>query len=937
MVSNVSRTSSNAKSISINNTSTTVVGSDGNVYQAGLLNQHVKSYFTEIASNIDITGQTLDAVSVVSGTYILNKEGYVFFYNNTEFCRGNRLCEVYTPTVCDSDRAVSIKAGRDHVIILTELHHIWGAGDNTEYQLVPQGQARYNTAVKIFISDYIKHNNRSDDACERFTGKLTLLNTPIYPQSEICTEPICISDSLKKVLLGDINIAFKYTPCGGSACNANILFNIYGDVDYSGIICTKKNSVTGSLTVSITNVCISKTDGCETSKYLCPDAQPVDFSYVIPADICCSSLGAGITNTINSVCGESVQVSLEQQLNALIVDPVFINCIVTDLNNNCLLVPINGTLIVANPPLITTNISNTFDIIYPCCTNKKPIVITQPCWKHIYAGSDNSVFVDDCNRIYVLGSLHKIRNNCSLLKKSCLEELFEDTVATITMPANQLNCSSKKNSCSMCPDKPDKFCTDLNKIGVQLTFANGSPCDGVVSDLNKGRNCGKSTYSNDPVCSDDCTKVKTKNTNVCDFLRKLKDCNDTPDCSISCEPCDNYIYLHLFGLTVNLVNSITLWNRKSVCRVSSNYADTISIVVGSDSVIDLTSTHYCIDGVDYSLDRVIILELESITSGNNVDLYMDLDCTPRGIQFTSCYKPDGTLFNLYQSDDNKYILNYGSTMDGQELNNLKIPLTGECGFVCREYKNPPGVRLINTYLQPGDHVEFISNNSSHAITSDLPTVFVLNRRILDIAVGDNNLSVLAGGSVCANEIYVIGKNCYGELGNGSIRNIVCWSQVNRCLFDSQVYRVYAGYNSTFYVTQTGKVYASGQWRGLFDSTKPTHINKLDSVCGIRSIVASVNHLVALGVDGCVYGMGLNQLGQLGAGHCKCVQCVIQLQINKSQYCSVQYKHQDEHNVCKEQVIYYKPSADTTLKQKESRGTIAFKNRTYSSNNRICCK
>ena len=113
--------------------------------------------------------------------------------------------------------------------------------------------------------------------------------------------------------------------------------------------------------------------------------------------------------------------------------------------------------------------------------NIKPQVeLPQPCWTNIYAGFDTSVFVDNCNRLYVLGSIYNIRSNKDLLQKSCLEELLNKTNASISFPADQLNCAGNTTvrnnncKCQKCQDKT--FKTDLTKFGIHLNFPNSTEC-----------------------------------------------------------------------------------------------------------------------------------------------------------------------------------------------------------------------------------------------------------------------------------------------------------------------------------------------------------------------------------------------------------------------------------------------------------------------------
>ena len=189
------------------------------------------------------------------------------------------------------------------------------------------------------------------------------------------------------------------------------------------------------------------------------------------------------------------------------------------------------------------------------------------------------------------------------------------------------------------------------------------------------------------------------------------------------------------------------------------------------------------------------------------------------------------------------------------------------------FKNPFDTKITNTYLKGGDHVKFVVSNPKNirqAVTADVPTVFRLNRRIVDVAVGFNNLTVLVGGLACPNELFAIGYNCHGELGLGNNESIVCWRQLNRCIFDCQVSNIFAGKFVTFYVTQSHHIYAAGQWGCLVNSTSPVIIKSICQSWKIKEMAISKSHIVLLGSDGCIFGLGDNSMGELGLCHLECV-------------------------------------------------------------------
>ncbi len=291
------------------------------------------------------------------------------------------------------------------------------------------------------------------------------------------------------------------------------------------------------------------------------------------------------------------------------------------------------------------------------------------------------------------------------------------------------------------------------------------------------------------------------------------------------------------------------------------------------SLVEFDLNQYCIDGTMVTLDKTVILNFGG--TGFNVDLYLDLS-NPGAIEFTGDSERCNVEFTVdANSSSQQFILNYGDILDPVQLTNLKQALALDPFYICPQFKNPPNTRIFNTYLRGGDHVKFVAHGTNPAIrlavTADVPTIFRMVRRVLDVAVGHNNLSVLVGGLACPNEIHVIGNNCHGELGINSNETVVCFKQVNRCLFDCQVLRIFAGQYVTFYVTQSRRVYASGQWKCFQNSNIPVCIPCIPQSWGIREIAISVNQIVFLGSDGGIFGIGDNSLGELGLCHTNCVR------------------------------------------------------------------
>ncbi len=864
--------------ITANDTTTEVVTNGGNVYQTGFIGGRIQHSFKELPVNENLVGRIVDAEATENKIYLLNSAGSVFEYdNNTSDC-APFIREVYSSPVCGSgDKAVKLAGGREHVLILTENHKVWGAGNNNQYQLVPQGQCKYDTAVEIIVTDTNLHDN---ECCNAFTGVFNELQCPIIPQCETkCNEMSCVKDTKCDILLGYLNISkVTVTPPGYQGV---LSVPVYGDISYVGFLCVdEKGCVSGTLTYTITRLYIKC--GCFISKFTTNDScgcHVKEFNTSSTTEIlifeankcqspktdtCAFTSNAPITGTsqIQGKCGSCIIVNIDLPHGLPLPGVEY------DFDCKTILLELRGcrTSLAALCDATfcglgcepNVDIDLDFDVPLDCCQPyrppKPPVELPQPCWSNIYAGGDISVLVDSCNRIYVFGSIHNVRSNKDLLKGSCLEDLLNRTNASISFPADQLNCAGNRavrNENCPCPKCKDKtFKTDLTKFGIHLSFPNGDECE-------------------------------QKHMNVCDFLNKLKHCNEAQSCGPTCEPCDGYIYLNVSGEcgcpcgapASAPIGSVTLFNKRSICKlVSQGCPDLACVPADVNTIVEFDLNKYCIDTKDVALDKIV--KLDFCVEGPNVNIYLDID-QPGGIKFTSDGKKCNVEFTVNASTQNhQYILNFGSILDPVELTNLKYALSLDCYFPCPRFKNPFDTKITNTYLKGGDRVKFVVSNPKNirqAVTADVPTVFRLNRRVIDVAVGFNNLTVLVGGLACPNELFAIGYNCHGELGLGTNESIVCWRQLNRCIFDCQVSHVFAGKFVTFYVTQSHHVYGAGQWGCFVNSTTPVAINSICQSWKIKQIVVTKSHIVFLGSDGSIFGLGDNSMGELGLCHLDCVK------------------------------------------------------------------
>lgn len=955
--------------VAVNETTSSVVTSGGAVFQSGLISNKIQHSFKEIMSNQNIVGHVVDIQSTDDVLYLLNDAGSVFaYYYNSGEC-SPVIKEVYSPTICGGDPAVKIKSGKEHLVILTKHHKVFGVGSNEEYQLVPQGQCEYDVATELLITDTNVHDNCNP--CS-FVGTLNELNKPCLPKEQNCGKVTCIKKKLECVKIGELNIknVTNDTSCEDPVIGT-LSIPVYADLSYVGFLCIDDKCISGNLTYTIENSHIK--EGCILAKFVenCGPTHPLHlkikltstdavyfeeepFTEVVQinkkkshGDLqcgkCCDSDSDSEDNNDrhnnhehrgengrrcdyehkNKRCEPSPERCEKKRGNCHKkrdhkqdhdeCDDIFKIKINSNIFNTVTVTPTECGIRISsagfNGPAETTSLVSigdnklticeesqaTFDLEYKikldCCEPVKmeEPKLPQPCWMSIYAGFNTTVLVDSCNRMYVLGSIHEVRNNANLLKRSCLEELLAGADASISLPASQLNCGVDANNTNcVCVQKSCKkpFKTDLSKFGINLRFPNQDECE-------------------------------CKTNNVCDFLKALQQCNESPECDNTCEPCDSNIYLNVFESCENngpVINSITVLNKKSVCKtVSQRCADIVKICLTPETVIEYDLNHYCVDGEDFSLHKTLVLYTGASSrnrAGADITIYVDLD-RPGSILFSCIAKSPIVEFVVDASTDkHQFILNYGDILDPVELTNLKAVLVDSCAFPCAQYKNPFCTKVFNTYLKGGDCVNFYKKQKCGiklAITADVPTVFRLNRRVLDIGVGNNNLSVLVGGHACPNEIFAIGQNCYGQLGLDSFESAINFQKVNRCLFDCQVNAIFSGATVNMYVTQSGKVFGSGLWKHLVNSTIPVNVSSIKQAWKTKQIAISKNQMLILSGDSCLFGLGDNSLGELGLCNIDCVPAPVPIEFfSELNYkCAGQLLQANKHPLKKECKSLYK--------------------------------
>ena len=324
MLSNVGHTiqkliNNTPVSVSADNSTSAIVTAGGSVYQAGLIADKIQASFENIRDNVSVLGSIVKTDTSDDGTlYLLNSAGSVFAYEFNDFSCSPVVRDIYIPESCRGirDRAVDIQAGADHIVILTEGGKVYGSGDNTEYQIIPQGQCNYRTAVQMFVTDTLMHNNKD---CDSLTGHLNFATSPVYPDcnGSVC-KPSCISGTLTDVTIGQLNV---WRSSGDTTNGYGVPLN--ATLNYVGFVCCgsgqNSGNFTGSLTVTITSLTV------DAGTYYAPNIIPfgqgilhngsVAGAVVVPTTIDVTDLfTSSQTLAISGSCGSSLSITLDIDL-----------------------------------------------------------------------------------------------------------------------------------------------------------------------------------------------------------------------------------------------------------------------------------------------------------------------------------------------------------------------------------------------------------------------------------------------------------------------------------------------------------------------------------------------------------------------------------------------------------------------------------------------
>nr|WP_241313624.1 hypothetical protein [Elizabethkingia anophelis] len=120
-------------------------------------------------------------------------------------------------------------------------------------------------------------------------------------------------------------------------------------------------------------------------------------------------------------------------------------------------------------------------------------------------------------------------------------------------------------------------------------------------------------------------------------------------------------------------------------------------------------------------------------------------------------------------------------------------------------------------------------------------------------------------------IYATGNNNYGQLGLGDKENRDIFTQVPNA--PTNVKSIVAGTYSSYLITKEGKVFVAGLNNrgqlglGSFSASEYNTFTELKNVTThVKHISAGIGYALLLTEDGNVFGVGLNNTGQLGIDH-----------------------------------------------------------------------
>ena len=263
-------------------------------------------------------------------------------------------------------------------------------------------------------------------------------------------------------------------------------------------------------------------------------------------------------------------------------------------------------------------------------------------------------------------------------------------------------------------------------------------------------------------------------------------------------------------------------------------------------------------------DMAIVKSMFVIESNQIKDVYVD------GNSYW-CIAQDGSVFVMGKNEYGQ--LGLGNT---NEANSVYELVTDALGNTVSEINKIIGNDKSIYYLSANGEVYVSGRNSYGQLglghTNDVLKITKVKGAIENVRI---NKIVTDGCSLfCISdngEVYVSGLNNYGQLGLGGTSNIKTITKLAGAIEGVKIIDVVSNNRRTYFLDETGAVYVSGYDPYLqLKETNLANVNKVSKLNGVLSGVKIVKIIAGestyyLSENGEVYVSGLNNYGQLGLG------------------------------------------------------------------------
>jgi alpha-tubulin suppressor-like RCC1 family protein len=340
---------------------------------------------------------------------------------------------------------------------------------------------------------------------------------------------------------------------------------------------------------------------------------------------------------------------------------------------------------------------------------------------------------------------------------------------------------------------------------------------------------------------------------------------------------DTHLFLGWYGSETFSGDRVNL---NSVIKESTLYAKWIAIDSSVKVIITASSTHtvrISIDGKLYvsGSNSHGQLGLGTITETN---IYTEVDIT----------HIEGTIIQVIAGDSYTIILTDTGKVYATGDNS-----GGQLGLV--------DLTIVNTFTQintthiEGKIISISTGNDYTFILTDTGKIYAtgdnsdsqlgivdvnivniftqidithIEGKIISITTGDSYTIILTD----TGNVYVTGNNSSGQLGIVDINIVNIFTKIDITHIEGKIILIVAGHNYTFILTDTGKVYATGDNSfGQLGNGSTISINiftqiDISYIIGrIIEITVGYAHTTIMTDDGKIYTAGSNALGQLGLG------------------------------------------------------------------------